>query len=82
MIATSAVLSAAAQIARRRWANTSLPAGSMLAASVLGLSNDADAVTDPRTLMRAAGAVILGKSVTTELATYAPGKTRNPHNPA
>jgi len=32
-------------------------------------------------LLRAAGAVILGKTVTTELATYAPGKTRNPHNP-
>lgn len=32
--------------------------------------------------LRAAGAVILGKTVTTELATYAPGKTRNPHNPA
>jgi Asp-tRNA(Asn)/Glu-tRNA(Gln) amidotransferase A subunit family amidase len=31
--------------------------------------------------LRAAGAVILGKTVTTELATYAPGKTRNPHNP-
>ncbi len=30
--------------------------------------------------LRAAGAVILGKTVTTELATYAPGKTRNPHN--
>lgn len=29
--------------------------------------------------LRAAGAVILGKTVTTELATYAPGKTRNPH---
>lgn len=28
----------------------------------------------------AAGAVILGKTVTTELATYAPGKTRNPHD--
>ena len=33
-------------------------------------------------LLRTAGAVILGKTVTTELATYAPGKTRNPHNPA
>lgn len=33
-------------------------------------------------LLRAAGAVIMGKTVTTELATYAPGKTRNPHNPA
>ena len=32
-------------------------------------------------MLRAAGAIILGKTVTTELATYAPGKTRNPHNP-
>jgi Asp-tRNA(Asn)/Glu-tRNA(Gln) amidotransferase A subunit family amidase len=32
--------------------------------------------------LRAAGAVILGKTVTTELATYTPGKTRNPHNAA
>lgn len=32
-------------------------------------------------LLRSAGAVIMGKTVTTELATYAPGKTRNPHNP-
>ena len=32
-------------------------------------------------LLRAAGAVILGKTVTTECATYTPGKTRNPHNP-
>jgi Asp-tRNA(Asn)/Glu-tRNA(Gln) amidotransferase A subunit family amidase len=31
--------------------------------------------------LREAGAIILGKTVTTELATYAPGKTRNPHNP-
>ncbi|MBM3357725.1 MAG: amidase [Betaproteobacteria bacterium] len=30
--------------------------------------------------LRAAGAVIMGKTVTTELATYAPGKTRNPHD--
>jgi len=33
------------------------------------------------TLLRAAGAIILGKTVTTELAVYGPGKTRNPHNP-
>jgi Asp-tRNA(Asn)/Glu-tRNA(Gln) amidotransferase A subunit family amidase len=33
-------------------------------------------------LLRAAGAVILGKTVTTELATYAAGKTRNPHDPS
>jgi Asp-tRNA(Asn)/Glu-tRNA(Gln) amidotransferase A subunit family amidase len=32
-------------------------------------------------LLRGAGAVIMGKTVTTELATYAAGKTRNPHNP-
>ncbi|HVL59085.1 MAG TPA: amidase [Burkholderiaceae bacterium] len=31
--------------------------------------------------LRAAGAVILGKTVTTELAYFHPGKTRNPHNP-
>jgi Asp-tRNA(Asn)/Glu-tRNA(Gln) amidotransferase A subunit family amidase len=31
--------------------------------------------------LRAAGAVILGKTVTTELAVYSPGKTRNPHDP-
>lgn len=31
-------------------------------------------------LLREAGAIILGKTVTTELAVYAPGKTRNPHN--
>jgi len=30
--------------------------------------------------LRAAGAVILGKTVTTELAAYSPGKTRNPHD--
>jgi Asp-tRNA(Asn)/Glu-tRNA(Gln) amidotransferase A subunit family amidase len=33
-------------------------------------------------LLRAAGGLVMGKTVTTELATYAPGKTRNPHNPA
>jgi len=31
--------------------------------------------------LRAAGAVIMGKTVTTELAYFNPGKTRNPHNP-
>jgi Asp-tRNA(Asn)/Glu-tRNA(Gln) amidotransferase A subunit family amidase len=38
-------------------------------------STDASVVTQ----LRAAGAVILGKTVTTELAFYGPGKTRNPH---
>ena len=31
-------------------------------------------------LARAAGAVVVGKTVTTEFATYHPGPTRNPHN--
>ncbi|MEP7283684.1 MAG: amidase [Rubrivivax sp.] len=30
--------------------------------------------------LRAAGGLVMGKTVTTELATYAPGKTRNPHH--
>jgi Asp-tRNA(Asn)/Glu-tRNA(Gln) amidotransferase A subunit family amidase len=33
-------------------------------------------------LLREAGAVVIGKTVTTELAVYAPGKTRNPHDEA
>ena len=33
-------------------------------------------------MLRGAGAVILGKTVTTEFATRQPGKTRNPHDPA
>ncbi len=32
------------------------------------------------TLLRAAGALVLGKSVTTEFAYFEPGPTRNPHN--
>jgi Asp-tRNA(Asn)/Glu-tRNA(Gln) amidotransferase A subunit family amidase len=46
-----------------------------------------DAGREPRddaavvALLREAGAVIMGKTVTTELAVYGPGKTRNPHNP-
>jgi Asp-tRNA(Asn)/Glu-tRNA(Gln) amidotransferase A subunit family amidase len=34
----------------------------------------------PVALLREAGAVILGKTVTTEFAAVTPGKTRNPHN--
>src|SRR2546426_6989122 len=41
-------------------------------------SRDATVVS----LLRGAGAVIMGKTVTTEFATRHPGKTRNPHNPA
>src|SRR2546426_2544729 len=33
-------------------------------------------------LLRGAGAVIMGKTVTTEVATRAAGETRDPHNPA
>jgi Asp-tRNA(Asn)/Glu-tRNA(Gln) amidotransferase A subunit family amidase len=32
--------------------------------------------------LRAAGGVVLGKTVTTEFAFFQPGKTRNPHDPA
>jgi Asp-tRNA(Asn)/Glu-tRNA(Gln) amidotransferase A subunit family amidase len=32
-------------------------------------------------MLRSAGAVILGKTVTTECAYFSPGKTRNPHDP-
>lgn len=32
-------------------------------------------------LLRRSGAVLMGKTVTTEFAFYAPGKTANPHNP-
>jgi Asp-tRNA(Asn)/Glu-tRNA(Gln) amidotransferase A subunit family amidase len=39
-------------------------------------SRDATVVS----LLRQAGAVIMGKTVTTELAVYAPDKTRNPHD--
>jgi Asp-tRNA(Asn)/Glu-tRNA(Gln) amidotransferase A subunit family amidase len=39
-------------------------------------SRDASVVS----LLRGAGAIVLGKTVTTEFATRTPGKTRNPHN--
>ena len=45
-----------------------------------GRTPDADATVVA--MLRAAGAVILGKTVTTECAYFHPGKTRNPHNPA
>ena len=38
--------------------------------------------TQPVRALRAAGAVILGKTVTTEFAMFTPGKTANPHNAA
>ncbi len=41
-------------------------------------SKDATVVS----LLRQAGAVIMGKTVTTELAVYSPGKTTNPHDAA
>ena len=44
-----------------------------------GRRPDSDATVVAR--LRAAGAVIMGKTVTTELAMYAPGKTCNPHDP-
>lgn len=45
-----------------------------------GRRTEHDAVAVAR--LRAAGAVILGKTVTTEYAYFSPGKTKNPHNPA
>ncbi len=39
---------------------------------------DADCVA----AIRAAGAIVMGKTVTTEFATFRPGKTVHPHNPA
>lgn len=45
-----------------------------------GRTPRADAAAVAR--LRAAGAVIMGKTVTTEYAYFHPGKTRNPHDPA
>jgi Asp-tRNA(Asn)/Glu-tRNA(Gln) amidotransferase A subunit family amidase len=55
-------------------------AGSSVPSDVLISSSGCDesvAVTQ----LKAAGALILGKTVTTEFAWFAPGPTRNPHNP-
>jgi len=51
-------------------------AGSRLPAEALA-GPEADAVRQ----LRGAGALVLGKTVTTEFAYFAPGPTRNPHNP-
>ena len=45
-----------------------------------GRAPDSDAMLV--SLLKEAGAIILGKTVTTELAVFSPGKTRNPHNTA
>lgn len=50
-------------------------AGSRLPSHLLS-GPEADCVTQ----LKAAGALILGKTVTTEFAYFAPGPTRNPHN--
>ena len=49
--------------------------------TVLHSGHRPDADATAVALLRQAGAVILGKTVTTELAVYSPGKTRNPHDP-
>lgn len=51
-------------------------AGSRLPPELL-LGPEAECVTQ----LKEAGALILGKTVTTEFAYFAPGPTRNPHNP-
>lgn len=50
--------------------------GSMIYADAPKANRDAASVA----MARLAGAVILGKTVTTELAGFTPGRTRNPHN--
>ncbi|MCB8981019.1 MAG: amidase [Ardenticatenaceae bacterium] len=52
-------------------------AGSQLPTDILQ-GSEAPSVT----ALRQAGALILGKTVTTEFAYFGPGPTRNPHNPA
>ncbi|OGA14850.1 MAG: glutamyl-tRNA amidotransferase [Betaproteobacteria bacterium RIFCSPLOWO2_02_FULL_66_14] len=49
--------------------------------TVLHAGRTPDADASVVATLRVAGAVIMGKTVTTECATYAPGKTRNPHHP-
>lgn len=49
-------------------------------AALSGRRPRADATVVSR--LRAAGAVIVGKAVTTEFAYFTPGKTRNPHDPS
>ncbi len=51
--------------------------GSQLPPELIG-GDEAECVT----AVRHAGALIIGKTVTTEFAYFAPGPTRNPHNPA
>ncbi len=51
-------------------------AGSKLPAQAL-MGGEAESVRQ----LREAGALVLGKTVTTEFAYFAPGPTRNPHNP-
>ncbi len=52
-------------------------AGSHLPADAL-TAKEAESVS----ILKEAGALVLGKTVTTEFAYFAPGPTRNPHNPA
>jgi len=52
-------------------------AGSRLPSDILQ-GNQAESVT----MLRNSGALIMGKTVTTEFAYFTPGPTRNPHNPA
>ncbi len=53
-------------------------------ATAAGAGEPSDAIQGPQadavTRLKEAGALILGKTVTTEFAYFAPGPTRNPHN--
>lgn len=69
-----------------------MPIGVKDVIRVDGLETRAGSEVDPAVLagpqasvvtrLREAGAVIAGKTVTAEFANFAPGPTRNPHNPA
>jgi len=49
--------------------------------TVIDSGRQPDADCKVVSLLKEAGAVIMGKTVSTELAVYGPGKTKNPHNP-
>ena len=91
------VLAQARAADRRRAAGAPLGALHGIPVGIKDIIDTADMPTENGTVLHAgrrpatdaaiitrlhnAGAIIVGKTVTTELATYAPGKTRNPHNP-
>jgi Asp-tRNA(Asn)/Glu-tRNA(Gln) amidotransferase A subunit family amidase len=88
----------AAESDRRRSAGTALGPLDGVPVGVKDIFDTADMPTENGTVLhagrrptedsavvarlRAAGAIVMGKTVTTELAVYTPGKTRNPRDPS